>query len=59
MRFCIYHIAFQVQILARQNLLKNEPTNYVWFPIIAHEKQWALTTINITIKNELQSTVKD
>ena len=29
-------------------LLKNERTNYVWFPIIAHEKQWALAVITGT-----------
>ena len=28
-------------------LLKNERTNYVWFPIIAHEKQWALAAHRI------------
>ena len=38
-----------LQILVRQNLchlLKNERTNYVWFPIIAHEKHWALAMPN-------------
>ena len=29
-------------------LLKNEQTNYVWFPIIAHETQWALAVITCT-----------
>ena len=29
-------------------LLKNERTNYVWVPIIAHEKQWALAVITRT-----------
>ena len=29
-------------------LVKNERTNYVWFPIIAHEKQWALAVITCT-----------
>ena len=29
-------------------LLKNERTNYVWFPIIAHEKQWALVVFTCT-----------
>ena len=29
-------------------LLKNERTNYVRFPIIAHEKQWALAVITRT-----------
>ena len=28
-------------------LLKNERTNYVWFPIIAHEKQWAPAMPNV------------
>ena len=26
--------------------LKNERTNYVWFPMIAHEKQWALAVVS-------------
>ena len=29
-------------------LIKREQTNYVWFPIIAHEKQWALAVITCT-----------
>ena len=29
-------------------LLKNERTNDVWFPAIAHEKQWALAVITCT-----------
>ena len=36
-------------------LLKNERTNYVWFPMIAHEKQWALAMPNIYLHKSLQA----
>ena len=34
-------------------LLKNERTNYVRFPIIAHEKQWALAMPNLYLHKSL------
>ena len=38
-----------LQILARQNLchfFKMSEQIMLWFPVIAHEKQWALTVIS-------------
>ena len=33
---------------------KNEQTNYVWFPIIADEKQWALAMPNAYLHKSLK-----
>ena len=48
----------KIQILARQKLCHflKMSENYVWFPIIAHEKQWVLAMPTLYLHKSLKNT---